>query len=173
MASPPHRTSSPYLPPPKQPKKRLPFPLNAQTPNPKRRKPPGASAITSGASHPLRQTSFPPEESARPDDGQRSPSVESETSILTGVQSVVTAGTGAKRRKRGGKQIQKEGVGEGSLVSGFGPRGGTGGPQVEEEEEEEDLDEGLEDDGEKMDKAAEKKKLAWVALHFLHFDIFN
>lgn len=170
MASPPHRTSSPY--PPKQPKKRLQFPLNAQ-PNPKRRKPPGSTATTSGASHPLRQTSFPPEESARPDDGQRSPSVESETSILTGGQSVVTAGTGAKRRKRGGKQIQKEGVGEGSVVSGFGPRGATGGLQVEEEEEEEDLDEGLEDDGEKLDKAAEKKKLAWVSLHFLHFHFFN
>lgn len=99
--------------------------------------------------------------------------MESETSILTGVQSVVTAGTGAKRRKRGGKQIQKEGVGEGSVVSGVVPRGVTGGPQVEEEEEEEDLDEGLEDDGEKLDKAAEKKKLAWVAFRFLHFDIFH
>lgn len=99
--------------------------------------------------------------------------MESETSILTGVQSVVTAGTGAKKRKRGGKQTQKEGVGEGSVVSGVGPRGGTGGLQVEEEEEEEDLDEGLEDDGEKLDKAAEKKKLAWVVLYFLNSDIFN
>lgn len=99
--------------------------------------------------------------------------MESETSILTGGQSVVTAGTGAKRRKRGGKQIQKEGVGEGSVVSGSGPRGGTGGLQAEEEEEEEDLDEGLEDDGEKLDKAAEKKKLAWVALQSLHFHLFN
>lgn len=99
--------------------------------------------------------------------------MESETSILTGVQSVVTAGTGTKRRKRGGKQIQKEVVGEGSVVSGAGPRGATGGLQVEEEEEEEDLDEGLEDDGEKLDKAAEKKKLAWVTLRFLHFHLFN
>lgn len=99
--------------------------------------------------------------------------MESETSILTGVQSVVTAGTGTKRRKRGGKQIQKEVVGEGSVVSGAGPRGATGGLHVEEEEEEEDVDEGLEDDGEKLDKAAEKKRLAWVTLRFLHFHLFN
>lgn len=99
--------------------------------------------------------------------------MESETSILTGGQSVLTAGTGARRRKRGGKQTKKEGGGEGSVVSGVGPRGATGGLQVEEEEEEEDLDEGLEDDGEKLDKAAEKKKLAWVALYFLHFHLFN
>lgn len=99
--------------------------------------------------------------------------MESETSILTGGQSVVTAGTGARRRKRGGKQIRKEGGGEGSVVSGVGPRGATGGLQVEEEEEEDDLDEGLEDDGEKLDKAAEKKKLAWVALNFSAFPPFQ
>ncbi len=156
MASPPHRTTSSYPPPPKQPKKRLPFPLNAQPSTSKRRK--ASATSTPGTSHPLRQTSFPPEETGIPE--ERSPSVESEVSILTGGQSVVTAGTERARKRRRDKRT-KDDVGEGSVLSGTATKPTVNGLlAAEEEEEEEDLDEGLEDDGEKLDKVAEKKKLA-------------
>lgn len=79
---------------------------------------------------------------------------------------MVTAGTAAKRGK--GKRKKK---GEGSLRSGAktagaeeGSAGGQGGDEGGEEEEEEADGEGdgglLDEGGEKVDRAAEKKNLA-------------
>lgn len=153
MASPPHRPQPAY-PPLNNPKKRPPLPLNSQAPASKRRKHPSISnASTPGTSHPLRQTSFPPEEAAI--DDERSVSVESDATGVTGGRSVVTAGTGAKGRKRGRKK-----KGEVSVKSGA--RGGAGsvvGQGEEEEEEDGDVDDGLEDDGEKVDEEAEAENL--------------
>lgn len=157
MASPPHRSQPPY-PPLNNPKKRPPLPLNPQAPASKRRKHPSISNVsTPGTSHPLRQTSFPPEEAAI--DDARSVSVESDATGVTGGRSVVTAGTGAKGRKRGRKKKE-----EASVKSGARGAAGSVGGQGEEEEEEEkeedgDVDDGLEDDGEKVDKEAEAKNL--------------
>lgn len=157
MASPPHRSQIPY-PPISNPKKRPPLPIGSQAPASKRRKHPSISnASTPGTSHPLRQTSFPPEEAAI--DDTRSISVESDATGVTGGRSIVTAETGAKGGKRGRKK-----KGEPSVKSGArgadGSLGGQGEGQGEEEEEEDvDVDEGLEDDGEKVDKDAEKKNL--------------
>lgn len=152
MASPPHRSQTSY-PPLSNPKKRPPLPLNSQAPPSKRRKHPSISnASTPGTSHPLRQTSFPPEEAAI--DDARSVSVESDATGVTGGRSVVTAGTGAKGGRRGRKK-----KGEASVKSGARGAEGSVGGQGEEEEEDGDADDGLEDDGEEVDKDAEKKNL--------------
>ncbi|MCJ1269678.1 hypothetical protein MMC22_009570 [Lobaria immixta] len=136
------------------PKKRPSLPLTSQAPVSKRRKHPSISnASTPGTSHPLRQTSFPPEEAAI--DDARSVSVESDATGVTGGRSIVTAGTGAKGGKRGRKK-----KGEASVKSGArGAEGSVGGQGEEEEEDDGDGDDGLEDDGEKVDEEAEKKNL--------------
>lgn len=74
---------------------------------------------------------------------------------------MVTAGTGTRRKRGPGRK--KKG-GEESVKSGVkGAVEGSAAGQAQEEEEEEDVDgegdEGLEHDGEKVDKAAEKKNL--------------
>lgn len=71
----------------------------------------------------------------------------------------MTAETGAKGGKRGRKK-----KGEPSVKSGArGADGSLGGQGEEEEEDDVDVDDGLEDDGEKVDKDAEKKNLRWVS----------
>ncbi|MCJ1467508.1 transcription initiation factor TFIID subunit 11 [Pseudocyphellaria aurata] len=153
MASPPHRPQTSY--PISNPKKRPSLPLNSQAPASKRRKHPSIStASTPGTSHPLRQTSFPPEEAAI--DDARSVSVESDATGVTGGRSIATTGAGGKGGKRGRKKKA-----EASLKSGArGAEGSVGGQGEEEEEDEGDADEGLEDDGEIVDKEADQKNLS-------------
>lgn len=77
----------------------------------------------------------------------------------------MTAGVGSKkgkgkRKKKGGEESVRSGVktigGEEASVSGL-----AGEEPADEEEEEGDADEGVQDEeGRKMDKAAEKKNLA-------------
>ena len=168
MASPPYRspaTSPPYpshaaLP---NPKKRPTLTLNAPHSN-KRRKPSSLSTSTISSAHPLRQTSFPPEESAvAPNQGARSPSVDSDfTAITGGTRSVVTAGIGAKKAR--GRRKAKEGsVRSGTAKGTVDGRSATGQAGEEgdgEEEEEGEGEDGVVDQGERVDKVAEKKKLA-------------
>lgn len=101
---------------------------------PKRRKHGAAGSIsgsTTSSAHPLRQTSFPPEESAigEDDTALRSPSVESD---FTGIHSAVTGGTGpgpgtstagGKKRSKGkGKRAQQRDGTSQSVKSGGGGR---------------------------------------------------
>ena len=137
---------------------------------PSKRRKGGAGSITGSATssaHPLRQTSFPPEEGQ--DNGLRSPSVESDVTGVTGGQSAVTAGggVGKKRRGRGKKGKEREGTGSvrsgGRIVDGQ-PRGSGGSHAAAEDEEEEDDDDAL-DGGEpgeesSIDKAAERKNIS-------------
>ena len=183
MASPPNRAlaTSPAYPhiPLANPKKRPSLSVTSQ-PSSKRRKPSSVSVSTPGTSHPLRQTSFPPEESAA-DPGARSPSVESDVTGVTGVtggRSVVTAGTGVRKGKRRRKRRGEDSVKSGTKAAG-GDEGSASGPAGEDgaEEEEEDAeaegDEGLLDDGEKVDRVAEKKNLAYVQqfhVSFVHWE---
>ncbi|KAA6406553.1 MAG: hypothetical protein FRX48_09718 [Lasallia pustulata] len=169
MASPPRgspATSPPYPPPTSLPnaKKRPSLTLTSQNPS-KRRKPSSFSTATSA--HPLRQTSFPPEESAL-ESGARSPSVESDITGITGPTgggaSAVAVGTG---RGRGGGRGRKKKTGDGSVRSGekatVDGRSNTGqaadeGP--EDEDEEAEGEEGMVEDGGRVDRAAERKNLA-------------
>ena len=163
MASPPYRspaTSPPYpshVPLP-NPKKR--HSIGPGPHNPKRRK-----ASTSSV-HPLRQTSFPPEESAV-DNGARSPSVESDFTGATGGRSILSSTTGLKKGGRPRKKIGEESV-VGSIAKGpIDGRSATGQPhedgaQDEEEEDEGEIDEGILDSRGQTDKAADQKKLAYV-----------
>lgn len=170
MASPPNRAHAtspvypPHIPLP-NPKKRSSLSVSSQSSS-KRRKPSAVSVSTPATSHPLRQTSFPPEESVG-DPNARSPSVESDVTGVTGGRSVVTAGTGIKKGRR-----RRRRKGEGSVKSGSKARGGEegsasgqvgdDGAEEEEEDGEAEGDEALLDDGEKVDRAAEKKNLAYV-----------
>ena len=125
----------------------------------KRRKVSSFSTSTSSA-HPLRQTSFPPEESALAN-GARSPSVDSDYTAITGRQSVGTSGIGGKRGRSKRKKAEgKDGTAKGTTDG----RSATGALEDEEEEGDGDGDgdgdEGVVEDGVKVDRAAEKKKLA-------------
>ncbi|KAK3171500.1 hypothetical protein OEA41_003584 [Lepraria neglecta] len=158
MASPPYR--SPATSPP--------YPSHTSLPNPKKRPslnmPGGPSnkrqkraSINSAASaHPLRQTSFPPEESAI-NASERSPSVDSDFTIVTGGRSVVTAGNSKRVRGKGKakkvegsvKSLGREKTADGAM------RGGSEVPDDEDDE-----DEGaVVDDGKVVDEAAEREKL--------------
>lgn len=161
MASPPHRPTTTYS-SLSNPKKRPALnTITSQPPNSKRRKHPSIStASTPGASHPLRQTSFPPEEDRA--NGARSVSVESDATGVTGKQSIVTTGTGARKGRRGRKKKADGSVKSvKSVKSGVKEVEGSvqGGEEDEEDDGEGEGDEGLEDDGEKVDKVAEKKNL--------------
>ena len=162
MASPPYR--SPATSPPissqtsvPNPKKRPSVNVPSYVPSLKRQK---RSSIHSAASsaHPLRQTSFPPEESAVII-GERSPSVDSDITNITGKGSLATAG--ARRKKAKGKEKKSAAsVKSGAREKTVDGREGTG--EVPDEEEDDD-DEGGDDvlDGvEEEDREAEKKKLA-------------
>ena len=169
MASPPYR--SPAVSPPHQsstipiPKKRPALVPNAyQLPNQKRRKQSSFSTSTT-STHPLRQTSFPPEESGDVNN-RRSPSVDSDFTGVTGGQSVVTSIAGTKKGKGGRKKKLDGSVRSGTAKATADGKSGIGqvGDEVAEEEEEEegDGDDGMVDAGGKVDRAAEKKKMAFV-----------
>lgn len=118
------------------------------------------------SAHPLRQTSFPPEESAL-NDNARSPSVESDFTGVTGAQSVITSGTGTGKRRRGRRRKTEGSVKSGGpkatgTVDGASATGQLGDEGAEEEEEEGEGDEGMVDEGAKVDLSAEKKNLAYV-----------
>ncbi|KAL8936736.1 MAG: hypothetical protein Q9216_004777 [Gyalolechia sp. 2 TL-2023] len=177
MASPPYRspaTSPPYpssatLP---NPKKRPSLSVTSHPPGAKRRKPTNASqASTPATSHPLRQTSFPPEESAI-DIGERSPSVESDVTGITGRHSVMTSGTHHLKGKKRGRKRKTE---DASVMSGGNVAAVdavSGGGQLAEEAEEDDDDadenEGVLGDQDKQRKRKEKADLAFLIEHFNH-----
>ncbi|KAH7165687.1 hypothetical protein EDB81DRAFT_641093 [Dactylonectria macrodidyma] len=142
MASPPYTTSPSAMSPP--------YPAPAQIPNKKRSStldvnavPPGKRrkasqpATANTPSHPLRQTSFPPEaRSPYP----RSPSVDG-SHVSGGALSGVTAG-GAPKKKRGRKAKNAKNADDdgGSLVNGRAPTNvsGQGGDKEGDEEEDDD-----------------------------------
>lgn len=136
---------------PRSPAGSPPAPANAALPNPPRKRPsigpqgPSAkrrkpSTYSIGSTHPLRQTSFPPDGSAALD-GPRSPSVETDFA-----PSVATSFTGGKRRKK-----HKSTAPEGSVRSG--KTGATG--QRAESEAKADGDEGEDDEDEEEEGNAE------------------
>ena len=140
--------------------------ISSNIPNAKRRKSTLHSTVsTPGGSHPLRQTSFPPEESALDAADFRSPSVDSDITAVTGGRSVATT-VNAVKGKRGRKKKA-----EGSIVNGKnaartraeGTSANGGGDDVEEEDDDEDGGEGLVKEGEEIDKATEKENLASVS----------
>ncbi|KAI9829691.1 MAG: hypothetical protein M1819_006062 [Sarea resinae] len=163
---------------PTNPKKR-PSLSTAPSGTTKRRK---ASAATSiGSAHPLRQTSFPPEESLRSGAGAltRSPSVESSVAgSIGGVREAdAERGKGKKRRRSGGRStadtrsVKSGRTGAASVKSAGGASGGkgetgtTGGAGGEDDGEDDEEDGGgvdavLEGGGEKVDEAYEKYKLS-------------
>ena len=164
MASPPYRSSGTS--PPNPAYATLPNRASFKAPIPhlsKRRK---QSSFSTASNHPLRQTSFPPEESAVINDG-RSPSVESDFTAVTGRQSVVNSTAGAKKKRGRKKKLPdasaRSETAKGAL-DGKSEGGQAGGDRGEEEEEEEEVagDEGMVDSGLKVDAAAEKKKLSFV-----------
>jgi len=129
----------------------------------KRRKVSSFSTSTTGSAHPLRQTSFPPEESTLANE-ERSPSVESDYTAITGKQSVAASGISGKQGKGKGKRKRGEGsVRSGTVKGAADGRSATDRPEEEEEEEvdgEDEGDDGVVEDGAKVDKAQEKRKLA-------------
>ena len=167
MASPPYRSSATS--PPNPAYATLPNRTSFKTPPHhlnKRRKQSSFSISTS--SHPLRQTSFPPEESAAAND-QRSPSVESDFTAVTGRHSVVNSAAGGKKPRGRKKKLPDGGARSENVKSagdGKSEAGQAGGDGGEEEEEEEEVpgEEGMVDSGLKVDAAAEKKKLAFVQI---------
>ncbi|KAL8865915.1 MAG: hypothetical protein Q9174_006614 [Haloplaca sp. 1 TL-2023] len=172
MASPPYRSpagSPPYpssaaLP---NPKKRPSLSLTSHQPAAKRRKPTNASQTSTPAtSHPLRQTSFPPEESAI-DLGERSPSVESDG---TAHQSVAASATGKPLPKKRGRKRKSDMT---SVVSGDRPAAkdtkSEAGPlaeEAEEEEDEADAEDGAQGDQDKEQKRKDKANMAVLVSHF-------
>ena len=149
MASPPNPSSplgmSPPNPTPAQlPNKKRSSNLDINSASSKRRKP-------SQPTHPLRQTSFPPE--ARSPAG-RSPSVDA-TSHVSGSQASGFTASGAPKKKRGRKAKNakagdetKEGTP--SLVGGKAPtsvsgQGGASGDKGAEDDDDDDAEMALED----------------------------
>lgn len=171
MASPPYRSPAQSPPYPSSaslpnPKKRPSLSVTSHPPAAKRRKPTNASqASTPAASHPLRQTSFPPEGSAV-DIGERSPSVESDVTGVTGLtgpQSAITFGTRQRKPKKRGRKKKTE---EGSVANGgkvaAADAASAAGNQVEEAEDDEDYADENDDiigDQEKQQKLKEQADL--------------
>lgn len=166
MSSPPYRSPAASPPNPAHttipnPRKRPQLVMPNHPNSLKRRKVSSFSTSTIASAHPLRQTSFPPDESALSRDN-RSPSVDSDYTAITGKQSISTSAIGGKK----GKIKQTKAVG--SLKSGTAKRTGDGRSvaelDVDEDGEEADGDaegeDGVVEDGAKVDRAAEKKKLA-------------
>ena len=161
MASPPYRspaTSPPYPPHTSlpNPKKRPSVNVPPYAPSLKRQK---RSSVHSSASsaHPLRQTSFPPEESAIIT-GERSPSVDSEITNVTGKGIVVATGRrGRKSRGKGKKALAS--VKSGAKEKTVDGREGTGDVPDDDDEEDDEGDDVI-DGVEEEDREAEKKKLA-------------
>ena len=167
MSSPPGGATSPTYPgslnlPRKRPSLATPGPGGSV----KRRKPSEASS----ASHPLRQTSFPPPEGF---DVAIEPSRHSSFSPTTSsIGPGSKLGRGKKKRGRKGG-AGKGGDGEGSVikgVTGWSAKDGEGASRVGRElDEEPEDDEGdaygdlMYDGGEKMDEAAKKQEREHMA----------
>ena len=169
MASPPYRP--PAKSPPNPAYATLPSRTSFKAPSHhlnKRRKQSSFSTVSSN--HPLRQTSFPPEESAVTND-QRSPSVESDFTAVTGRHSVLNS-TVSGRKPRGRKKKVPHGSARSEnakvAVDAKNEAGGGGGEE-EEEEEEVPGEEGMVDSGVKVDSVAEKKKLSFVQMTWHDF----
>lgn len=139
--------------------------IASSIPSAKRRKSTFHSGIsTPGGSHPLRQTSFPPEESVLDTSAIRSPSVESDVTAVTGNRSVITTATGI-RGKRGRKRKPEGSIGNAKTTTqpgGDGTSAKGGGEDVEEDEDEEEAGEGFINDGDAVDDITEKENLASV-----------
>jgi transcription initiation factor TFIID subunit 11 len=169
MSSPPNPATSPTftsgvnLNPKKRPLASIP---GSSTSTSKRRKPSHAVSTTAGFSHPLRQTSFPPDEANRLP--FRSPSVESS---VAGSAVVGRGGKGGKRAR------DARSTGEGSVRNSATGRDGTenlsladgksgGGVIGEEEDEDEDENDAgttmMFDRGGQADEDQEKQRLAYV-----------
>ena len=168
MASPPYQSSA-YRSPAASP----PNPAHSVLPNPrkrplsttlqtggfnKKRKPSSFSATSS--THPLRQTSFPPEEGQG---GERSPSVESDYTTVTASHSVATStkdgGRKRGRRKRDSANVKSPGKNRAATDGGSK----TGILEDEPEDDEvEAADDGLVDDNGGPDSGAEEKNLSSV-----------
>ena len=142
MASPPYATSplamSPPNPSPAQlPNKKRSSTLDVNAPNVKRRKPSNLSQ-SSTLTHPLRQTSFPPEVRSP---YARSPSVDA-TSIVSGSAVSGTTASGAPKKKRGRKSKHAKGEESAertpSLVGGKAPTTVSGQGADKEGEDDED-----------------------------------
>ena len=110
------------------------------------------------SAHPLRQTSFPPEESAL-DTGARSPSIESDFTAVTGGKSVTTNMTGRRVRGKGKKKLEESVKSAGREKTADVVREGTA-EAPEDEDEEDEGGEGMVDDGEVIDAEAEVKRMA-------------
>ncbi|KAI4192951.1 MAG: hypothetical protein LQ346_004066 [Caloplaca aetnensis] len=178
MASPPYRSPAQSPPYPSSaslpnPKKRPSLSVTSHPPAAKRRKPTNASqASTPATSHPLRQTSFPPQGSAV-DIGERSPSVESDVTGMTGLtghQSTMTSGNQQRKPKKRGRKKKTE---EGSVVNGgklaAADAASAAGNQAEEaEDDEDDAEENdvVMGDQEKQQRAKEKADLGFLIDHF-------
>ncbi|KAL8829435.1 MAG: hypothetical protein Q9191_002026 [Dirinaria sp. TL-2023a] len=164
MPSPPYRSpagSPPYPNPAALPNanKRPSLSLAANPAPSKRRKSTFHSSVsTPGALHPLRQTSFPPEESVF---SARSPSAETDLTGVTGGRSSTTAALGPKKRgrkrKTAGGSVKSDAKGKTGTVDGASLKEGDEG---EEEEDEDEDPEGMVDEGDKIDKAKERERLA-------------
>ncbi|KAL8687855.1 MAG: hypothetical protein Q9218_006088 [Villophora microphyllina] len=163
MASPIYRspaTSPPYpssaiLP---NPKKRPSLSVTSHPPAAKRRKPTNASqSSTPATSHPLRQTSFPPEGSAI-DTGERSPSVESN---ITGYRSAMTSVAGKPPAKKRGRKRKIDQV---SVISGdkapAKEASSVAGPLADEPEEDDDEADAEEGVSGEQDKEQKRKDIA-------------
>ena len=163
MASPPYR--SPAASPPNPAHTTIPNPrkrpqlVMPNHPNPLKRRKVSSFSTSASSAHPLRQTSFPPEESAVPNDA-RSPSVDSDYTAITGRQSVGTSAIGGRKGKGKRKKIEEK---DGTAKRTTDGRSATGGLEEDEEEGDGDVDgdgdDGVVEDGTKVDRAAEKKKL--------------
>ena len=130
-----------------------------QTGSLKKRKPSSFSAASS--THPLRQTSFPPEEGQ---EGARSPSVESDYTTVTGNQSVVTSAPGGKKRGRKRKDAESVKSADKTRTADGRSRGGLDDDAEEDEGEGEGegADDNLVDAGHKIDRVAEQKRMAYA-----------
>lgn len=162
MASPPYH--SPATSPPYPPHMTLPNPkkrpsMTSQAAN-KRQKRTSIHSTASGLSaHPLRQTSFPPDESAIAR-GTRSPSIDSEFTAVTGGKSVIANTTGKKVRGKGKKkQLEGSVKSAGREKTVDGARDGTAEAPDEEDDDDDGGDEILDDEN-AVEAEAEVKKLA-------------
>ena len=167
MASPPYR--SPATSPPN--------PSHTALPNPRKRPLPSivtnntyankrmtSSFSATSSSHPLRQTSFPPEEARG---GERSPSVDTVRTAGTGAPSVSASTVGKKRGRKRKEDRDAASIRSTGKASGTGDgasaTGRTG--QVEDEaeaDEEEDFGgaaDDIVDNSSKVDEAHEKRRM--------------
>lgn len=139
--------------------------IASSIPSAKRRKSTFHSGIsTPGGSHPLRQTSFPPEESILDTSAIRSPSVESDNTAVTGNRSIITTATGIKG-KRGRKKRSEGSIGNAKTTTQPGGDGSSakgGGEDLEEDDDEEEAGEGFVNDDDAVDDITEKENLASV-----------